>query len=70
MSSIIFDRLINYNHTEQICETDEEVEEEHYNFNNADVSSKNYLVNLYKVVTIFLNFFPTNFNRFCFQIRI
>ncbi|OTF77207.1 Spt20 domain containing protein [Euroglyphus maynei] len=32
----------------EACETEEEVDEENYNFNNADVDSKSYLVNLYK----------------------
>lgn len=49
MSSIIFNRMMHQIPANEACETEEEVEEDNYNFNNADVDSKSYLVNLYKV---------------------
>ncbi|XP_046920281.2 uncharacterized protein LOC124500268 isoform X1 [Dermatophagoides farinae] len=48
MSSIIFNRMMHQIPANEACETEEEVEEDNYNFNNADVDSKSYLVNLYK----------------------
>ncbi|XP_027203872.1 uncharacterized protein LOC113797657 isoform X1 [Dermatophagoides pteronyssinus] len=48
MSLIIFNRMMNQIPANKACETEEEVDDENYNFNNADVDSKSYLVNLYK----------------------
>ena len=58
MSSIIFNRLITSSDfcDENNCDTEQEVEEDDYSFHASDVDSKNFFVNLYKVILFFLPF--------------
>ena len=75
MSSIIFNRMMQQIPANKACETEEEVDDDNYNFNNADVDSKSYLVNLYKVCLFankqnIISTIQYSFYSFCFQNRI